>query len=66
MYIQHGSQDNIVPVSEAYAIRDALEELSKPHKFKIFNGGGHNFELEARFKDEEFEETLKWLDKYLK
>jgi len=66
LYIMHGDADNIVPVGEANAIRDGLKRLNKEHKVKIFKNAGHNFERDARFKNEEFEETLAWLNSYLR
>jgi carboxymethylenebutenolidase len=41
--ILHGDADRIVPVAEAYKLRDALAARSLPHEMKIYPGEGHNF-----------------------
>ena len=45
--ILHGEGDAVIPVSEAYYLRDALEKKKVPYEIKIYPGIGHGFEGEA-------------------
>jgi dipeptidyl aminopeptidase/acylaminoacyl peptidase len=39
--ILHGSQDSLIPVNQALALRDALRTLGKPHRVVLFPESGH-------------------------
>jgi dipeptidyl aminopeptidase/acylaminoacyl peptidase len=43
--ILHGSQDSLVPVNQALALRDTLRTLGKPHRFVLFPESGHRLPL---------------------
>jgi dienelactone hydrolase len=45
--VLHGEDDAVIPVSEAYYLRDALEKKNVPYEIKIYPGVGHGFEGET-------------------
>lgn len=45
--IHHGDADQIVPVSEAFHLRDVLEQRRTPYEMHIYPGVGHVFEYEV-------------------
>ncbi|HEY1264534.1 MAG TPA: dienelactone hydrolase family protein [Terriglobales bacterium] len=61
--ILHGEDDAIVPVSEAYYLRDALEKRSVAYEIKVYPGVGHSFSGEA-WRDAQ-SRALAFLRKYL-
>jgi carboxymethylenebutenolidase len=63
MLILHGEADAIIPVSEAYHLRDVLERKNIPHEIQVYPGVGHGFDGEV-WKDARAR-TLAFLNKYL-
>ncbi|MFZ3264876.1 MAG: dienelactone hydrolase family protein [Terriglobales bacterium] len=61
--ILHGEADAIVPVEEAYQLRDLLEKKKIPYEIKIYPGAGHGFENEI-WRDAGLR-ALHFLQKYL-
>ncbi len=45
--IHHGDADQIVPVSEAFHLRDVLDQRRTPYEMHIYPGAGHIFEYEV-------------------
>ncbi len=45
--IHHGDADQIVPVSEAFHLREVLEQRHTPYEMHIYPGVGHVFEYEV-------------------
>lgn len=41
--ILHGEADSVIPVAEAYRLKELLEERSLPYEIKIYPGVGHGF-----------------------
>jgi carboxymethylenebutenolidase len=61
--ILHGKDDTIIPVAEAYYLKEALEKKNVPYEIQIYPGVGHGFEGET-WKDAR-SRTLAFLQKYL-
>jgi carboxymethylenebutenolidase len=45
--ILHGEADAIVPVAEAYHLKELLEKRGVPYEMKIYPGVGHGFSGET-------------------
>jgi dipeptidyl aminopeptidase/acylaminoacyl peptidase len=43
--ILHGTQDSLIPVNQALALRDTLTTLGKPHRVVLFPESGHRLPL---------------------
>ena len=61
--ILHGEMDAIIPVAEAYYLKEALEKKNVPHEIKIYQGVGHGFEGETW--NDARSRALRFLQKYL-
>lgn len=61
--ILHGDADQIVPVAEAYHLRQVLEKKEMPYEMQIYPGVGHGFSGEI-WQDAGLR-TLTFLQKYL-
>ena len=48
--ILHGDADTVVPVAEAYSLRDLMAERKVPCEMEIYPGEGHHFSAETRAK----------------
>lgn len=62
--ILHGGADPVVPVSEAYKLRRALEKHGRPHEMHIYAGRGHQL-TGADFEDA-LRRSLHFLQQHLK
>jgi acetyl esterase/lipase len=56
------SENEIQPLLEATAMRDALEEAGVPHELTVFPGTRHA----SAYADDALGPTIEWLDQYLK
>jgi carboxymethylenebutenolidase len=63
MLILHGEADPIIPVTEAYYLKDALEKKGVPWEMQIYPGVGHGF-LSQEWDDAKGR-SLAFLKKYL-
>lgn len=61
--IIHGEADRIVPVTEAFRLRDVLASRGVPHEMVIYPGVGH--ELPGHFKQDAAQRVLRFLRCYL-
>ncbi len=61
--ILHGEKDNIVPVQEAYDLKQLLEKKNVPHEMHIYPEAGHGFSGEV-WRDAGVR-ALAFLQKYL-
>lgn len=61
--ILHGTQDTIVPVSEAHALDALLSRLGVPHKTEILDGQGHWFDSASQMRI--LSATARFLEQYL-
>ena len=60
----HNEEDPIVPVSQAYLLKEKFDEQGKPeHKMVIYSDKGHALN---RYREEGNREILNWLNKYKK
>jgi dienelactone hydrolase len=63
MLILHGESDPIIPVSEAYYLREILQSKNIPYEMQIYPGAGHGFDgvtwMDAKVR------SLTFLRKYL-
>lgn len=51
--ILHGDKDQVVPVNQAFLLRDQLKDSGKPYRFVLFPDAGHRLPLRG-VKDEVF------------
>jgi carboxymethylenebutenolidase len=61
--ILHGSDDHIVPVSNAYAVEALLRQQDVPHEIKVYPGQGHGFRGAAQ--DDATARSLAFLERHL-
>jgi predicted peptidase len=45
VFVAHGSEDNIIPISESESLAERLDELSFHYQFKVIEGLGHNLDV---------------------
>lgn len=48
LFIVHGADDDLVPVSEAYALAERATRVAIPHEIYVCEGLGHNVPLDRR------------------
>ncbi|GAA4885031.1 hypothetical protein GCM10023333_18380 [Ferrimonas pelagia] len=65
VFILHGKEDERVPIEQAYALRDALDAIDYPYKWKVVKKEGHGFYNEDN-RAEMFEEMVTFFDEHLK
>ena len=65
VFIVHGGKDERVPPEQAYLLRDALKKRKMPYEWMFKKKEGHGFYNEDN-KEEFYEKSLEFLDKYLK
>jgi carboxymethylenebutenolidase len=61
--ILHGEADRIVPVANAYAVRDLLRRQGVPHELKVYPGQGHGFHGSAQ--EDSTRRVLAFLQRHL-
>jgi carboxymethylenebutenolidase len=61
--ILHGSEDPIVPVSEAYKLEKFLRQKNTPYQMHIYPGEGHGFNEPAN--QDSRQRALEFFQKYL-
>ncbi|MEI7616632.1 MAG: prolyl oligopeptidase family serine peptidase [Actinomycetota bacterium] len=63
LLLVHGSSDERVDVSHSLRMNASLDELSIPHEFILFEGDDHGI---TRHKQEYFDRTLNWFNRFLR
>jgi dienelactone hydrolase len=61
--ILHGEADPVVPVQEAYRLKDVLEDRGLPYEMQIYPGVGHGFTGTVR--EDALARAVAFLKKYL-
>ena len=61
--ILHGEADPVVPVQEAYHLKEVLEARELPYEMQIYPGVGHGFA--GAIWEDALARTLAFLRKYL-
>lgn len=62
LMIVHGKGDSIVPVAEAYNLRNEMQSLGREHEIKIYDTDKHGTNILPMAK----EDIFLWFDEYLK
>ena len=65
IFIVHGGEDKRVPPEQSYMLRDALIKRDMPYQWMFKEGEGHGFTNENN-RNEFYQRTLSFLDKYLR
>lgn len=65
VFIVHGKADERVPISQAEALRDALDRANRPYDWLVKNDEGHGFVRHAA-KLELYERLIRFLDQNVK
>jgi len=62
--IQHGEEDRRVPVSNAYELRQALEDRKVPVRMIVYKGMGHSIDRPKQQRAV-MEQNLDWFDQWI-
>lgn len=61
----HGSVDSVVPIHQADALNEKLEELGIPHEYDRVEGWSHVFDMESRLHERAKALMFQWLERYM-
>ena len=62
--IQHGDEDSRVPISNAYELRQALEDRQIPVRMVVYKGFGHSVDR-PRQQEAVMQHNLDWFDRWV-
>ncbi|TQV88415.1 alpha/beta hydrolase family protein [Aliikangiella coralliicola] len=65
VFIVHGGEDKRVPPEQAYLLKEAMDERKMPYEWMFKEKEGHGFYNEKN-REEFYQRTLAFLDKYLR